>query len=77
MYYSTNLPIETMGFPDYDFPNRGRSFVPKEDVLEFFTAYANHYNVVEKIRFEHHVVQINPVDDKWEVSGVNIWSLQD
>lgn len=51
--------------------------MPKEDVLEFFTAYANHYNVVEKIRFEHHVVQIRPVDDKWEVSGVNIWSLQD
>lgn len=68
MNRSTNLPIETMGFPGYDFPSKGRSFVPFEEVLEFFNAYAEHYNVVDRIKFEHYVVRVKPLNTgKWEV----------
>lgn len=65
---STNLPVETMGFPDFEFPNRGRSFVSSDEVLQFFTSYARHFNVVERVQFEHHVVLVKPIEnERWEV----------
>lgn len=66
--FRTNLPIETMGYPGYDFPNKGHSFVSSEEVLQFFSSYAQHYNVIEKIKFLHYVVRVKPLSDtKWEV----------
>lgn len=65
-----------MGFPGYDFPNKGRSFVPHEEVLQFFVSYAEHYNVVEKIKFEHNVVRVRPLGEtQWEVGYLAVWLL--
>lgn len=64
----TNLPIEIMGFPDYPFPNKGRSFATHDEVLDFFVSYAKHFNVVEKIKFAHYVVRVLPlINDRWEI----------
>lgn len=64
----TNRPVETMGYPDYDFPNIGRSFVTAVEVLDFLVAYTKHFKVDEKIKFEHLVVRVALTDDdKWEV----------
>lgn len=69
----TNLPVETMGYPGYDFINRGRSFVTCDEVLEFFVSYANHYKIVEKVKFEHHVVRVRPIkNEKWEIIVRNL-----
>lgn len=66
--YRTNRPVETMGYPGFDFKNKGRSFVPAKDVLDFLEDYTQHYNVYPRIKFEHHVVRVLPTDDgKWEV----------
>lgn len=57
-----------MGYPGFDFPNKGRSFVPAKDVLEFLLAYVDEYGLKEKIRLEHLVVRVTPLDNgKWEV----------
>lgn len=59
-----------MGYPGYDFVNKGRSFVPAKDVLEFLESYAKHYHVLEKIKFEHHVIRVAPIaGGKWEVNS--------
>lgn len=57
-----------MGYPGFDFPNKGRSFVPAKDVLEFLHSYVDHYKLAEKIKLLHYVVRVTPTDDdKWEV----------
>lgn len=62
-----------MGYPGFDFPNKGRSFVPAKDVLEFLLSYVDNYNLKDKIRLSHLVVRVTPLDDeRWEVIVKNL-----
>lgn len=63
----TNLPKEIMGFPDFQFCEQSRSYIPAEDVLQFYQAYADKFHLLELIRFETQVVRVRPLNDKWEV----------
>lgn len=57
-----------MGFPEYPFQNKGKSFVLHEEVLEFFESYASEFKLNDVIKFNHHVVRVRPVNEsKWEV----------
>lgn len=59
-----------MGYPGFDFINKGRSFVPAADVLNFLLSYVDHYQLKEKIRLEHLVIRVTPLeDDRWEVKS--------
>lgn len=69
MSFSTNIPVETIGFFNYPFPKKERSFVPHEDVLAFYQSYANQYNLNRIIKFRNHVVNVKPKsNNRWEVS---------
>lgn len=59
-----------MGFHDYPMPSTlRRSYIGSQKVLNYLEAYANHFNVVEHIKFGHHVIRVRPVEEsKWEVS---------
>lgn len=58
-----------MGFADYPMPSTLRkSYIGSQDVLNYLESYASHFNVVEKVKFLHHVIRVRPVQDaKWEV----------
>lgn len=58
-----------MGFSDYPMPTTLRkSYIGSQKVLNYLEAYANHFNVVECIKFRHNVIRVRPVQDtKWEV----------
>lgn len=59
-----------MGFSDYPMPATSRkSYIGWRKVLDYFQDYAKHFNVVDKIKFCHHVIRVRPVQEttKWEV----------
>lgn len=64
----TNVPIECMGFLNYPFPKKQRSFVHHTEVLAFFETFADDFNLHHVIRFQTQVVNIRPLEnDRWEV----------
>lgn len=63
----TNLPKEIMGFPDFPFPTYEKSFVPSEEVLKYLHLFAETFDLLKYVSFEHHVVRVRPLlNDKWE-----------
>lgn len=68
LFERTNLPVESMGFPEYKFPNKGKSFVHHEEVLAFFQSYASEFHLNDVVKLAHFVVNVTPVDrTRWEV----------
>lgn len=65
----TNLPKEIMGFPDFPIPcNRQESYISSVEFLNFLNSYAERFNLIEKIKFQHHVVRVRPLaNERWEV----------
>lgn len=69
----TNSPKEIMLYDDFEFAKNSKSFVKREDVLEFLNQYADNFNVREKVKFRHHVIRVLPTkDSKWEVIVRNL-----
>lgn len=68
----TNLPIELMCYPNEPFPENDLSFVSSEVILAYYEAFADKYNLRDKIKFEHHVLRVRPLDDTWEVIVRNL-----
>lgn len=61
-----------MGFPDFPFPNKGRSFVTNEEVLAFFESYAKQFNLRDVIKFRHCVIRVRPIEEnRWEVQQMS------
>lgn len=57
-----------MGFPDYPFPNHGKSFVTHDEVLSFFEIYARKFQLDRVIKLSHQVIRVCPVQEtRWEV----------
>uniref|UniRef100_A0A6A7G035 Flavin-containing monooxygenase n=1 Tax=Hirondellea gigas TaxID=1518452 RepID=A0A6A7G035_9CRUS len=75
MYKSlkTNLPKEVMAFPDFPFKAGNDSFIHHTEVRSYLDEYAEHYHLMEHIKFEHQVERVNPVTPgssttEWEIS---------
>ncbi|XP_055597164.1 senecionine N-oxygenase-like [Uranotaenia lowii] len=70
----TNLPKEVMGFADFEMPAQRRSYIPSSEVLEFLKSYANHFNVVDHVQFEHLVEEVKPIEKsgRWNVTVKDI-----
>lgn len=67
--YSTNLPKEVMGYPDYAYPKDiEQSFVPSAEVLRFLQSYAQHFKLSDYIKLQHEIIRVRPLNGKWEVS---------
>lgn len=62
-----------MGFPDFPFPKKGKSFEPRGEVLAFFQSYAREFKVNEVVKLQHEVIRVRPVDDtRWELLVKNL-----
>lgn len=58
-----------MGFPDFQYPENEKSYLPADQVLEFIESYADNFKLQDIIKFRHHVIRVLPLDDnQWEVS---------
>ncbi|XP_055532493.1 senecionine N-oxygenase-like [Wyeomyia smithii] len=70
----TNLPKEVMGFPDFPILGQKESYIPSEDILKFLQLYADKFDVTRHVRFEHHVMLVEPSDGprKWKVQVENL-----
>lgn len=63
----TNLPKDIMSYPDYPNTSPGKSYVSPQEILQYFDSYADHFDLREHIKFEHHVLRVRPLtSDKWE-----------
>lgn len=61
-----------MGYFDFPFRPKERSFVSHEEVLAFYQSYSNHYNLNRVIRFENHVINVKPVQkNRWQVNNLH------
>lgn len=57
-----------MGYPDFPIPAQQKSYIPAKDMLSFLELYAKSFRVDEKIKFQHYVIRVRPIDEKqWEV----------
>lgn len=57
-----------MGFPEFPFPNKGKSFVSNEEVLEFIDSYAREFKLNDVVKLAHNVVNVIPIaDSRWQV----------
>lgn len=67
--YSTNLPKEIMGYPDFPIPDQQRSYIPQKDMLTFLELYAQQFNVYDHVKFESYVIRVRPYgdEDQWEI----------
>lgn len=63
----TNLPKEVMGFPDFPIPQEEASYISSENMIAFLNKYTEKYSIRERIKFLHHVIRIQPKNNKWEV----------
>ncbi|XP_070507386.1 senecionine N-oxygenase-like [Chironomus tepperi] len=69
----TNLPIEIMCYPNEPFPKQPESFVSSAEVLNYYIRYAEKFNLLSRIKFEHHVFRVRPLlNDKWEIIVKNL-----
>ncbi|CRK89036.1 CLUMA_CG002498, isoform A [Clunio marinus] len=57
----TNLPKEAMSYPDFPYPPSDKSYLTSPEVLEYFSYFANHFDLVKHIKFQSHVVRISPL----------------
>lgn len=66
--FRTNLPYQMMEFPDFHHTNDSASFPTQADILKFLHAYADHFELNKRIKLNHLVVRVLPVENgKWEV----------
>lgn len=57
-----------MGYPDFPYPEQENSFLSSKDVLDYYQAYADKFDLRKHFKFEHHVVRVRPLlDESWEV----------
>ncbi|XP_036333059.1 senecionine N-oxygenase-like [Rhagoletis pomonella] len=69
----TNLPKEVMDFPDFKYPATMReSYILASDVLKYFQAYAQHFNLLPHIRLQQEVIRVRPLHGQWEVLTLDL-----
>ena len=57
-----------MGFHDYAYPESDKSFLSREEVLDFLEKFARDFNLMNFIKFRHQVIHVRPVkESQWEV----------
>lgn len=67
-FFSTNVPVEVMGFLNHPYPKKKRSIVAHEEVLAFFQSFATEFNMSRVIKFQQLVVNVRPLPtNRWEV----------
>nr|XP_018900370.1 PREDICTED: senecionine N-oxygenase-like [Bemisia tabaci]XP_018900371.1 PREDICTED: senecionine N-oxygenase-like [Bemisia tabaci]XP_018900372.1 PREDICTED: senecionine N-oxygenase-like [Bemisia tabaci]XP_018900373.1 PREDICTED: senecionine N-oxygenase-like [Bemisia tabaci] len=77
MYKSlrTNLPKETMeyfGFP-YDKTHEGISYLNAADIVRYLEQFAKHFELIEKIKFNHHVTSVMPLpNNRWQITVTDL-----
>ncbi|XP_055531322.1 senecionine N-oxygenase-like [Wyeomyia smithii] len=64
----SNIPKQTMGFPDSDIQSEF-SYVKQEEVLKWLLGYADEHEIWKFIKLEHQVIRVCPQvgDHQWEV----------
>ncbi|KAK9500059.1 hypothetical protein O3M35_001398 [Rhynocoris fuscipes] len=61
-----------MTYPDFDFQDEERSYLPAARVLQYLVDYADHYNLHPHIKVHHHVSRIAPVGNSWSVTALEL-----
>ncbi|RWS11260.1 flavin-containing monooxygenase FMO GS-OX-like 2, partial [Dinothrombium tinctorium] len=68
----TNLPIEIMAFPDFEWKRVENSFPHHQEVLNYLQKYAQHFELQQFVKFFHHVVNVKREESEWKVACKNL-----
>lgn len=60
-----------MGFPDFPFPDTGKSFTHHTNVLQYLKDYAKEHKLYNYLKLQTHVKSIAPQ----EKDGKRIWKI--
>lgn len=71
-----NTSKEMSSFSDFPVPEEFPMFLPHRYVLRYFRLYADHFRLLEHIRFKCSVLSVFPADD-YDISGAWTVSYQD
>ncbi|XP_031623997.1 senecionine N-oxygenase-like [Contarinia nasturtii] len=64
----TNLPHQLMAYIDHPFPEGTRSFPSHIEVQKYYQSYAERFDFMKLIKFNHSVIRVLPIENnKWEV----------
>ncbi|XP_031619214.1 dimethylaniline monooxygenase [N-oxide-forming] 2-like [Contarinia nasturtii] len=64
----TNLPHQVMTYIDHPFPEGTRSFPSHVEVQKYYQSYAERFDFMKLIKFNHSVIRVLPIENnKWEV----------
>nr|XP_023018727.1 senecionine N-oxygenase-like [Leptinotarsa decemlineata] len=61
-----------MGFMDFPVPKEKRSYLPRQEILDFLNQYADEFGLRPLMKFNSMVTDISPLEnDRWQVTYVN------
>lgn len=71
--FRTNGPYQCMIIPGFHQTPYETDFPPHTDVLKYLHSFADHFNLNERIKFQHMVIRVQPIENtKWEINAVNL-----
>lgn len=65
-FYSTNLPMQVMAYPDFSWEHT-QSFVHHSLVLKYLEDYAKHFNILPYISFSTRLEKLQRYNNQWKV----------
>uniref|UniRef100_A0A7S4HGS7 Flavin-containing monooxygenase n=1 Tax=Vannella robusta TaxID=1487602 RepID=A0A7S4HGS7_9EUKA len=65
----TNLTKHAMAYLDYPFPKSSPNILSQREVLEYLNSYANEFNLLPYIKFNHQILSIEPCDPNLPFTG--------
>jgi dimethylaniline monooxygenase (N-oxide forming) len=72
---TTNLPIESMCYPDHPFKEQEKSYVPSDEVLRYYQDFAKQYDLERFIKFEYHVIRVRPLESLGHSQREKSWEV--
>ncbi|XP_058836358.1 senecionine N-oxygenase-like [Topomyia yanbarensis] len=72
----SNIPKQTMGYPDSDIESND-SYVSQEEVLKWLMGYADKHDLSRLIKLEHQVIRVAPFRGDGDQWVVNVKDLRD
>lgn len=62
-----------MEVPDFHLPSDIAPFPSQPDMLNYLHSYADHFDLIQYIKFNHLVIRVRPIEnDRWEIIVHNL-----
>ncbi|XP_059053198.1 senecionine N-oxygenase-like isoform X2 [Achroia grisella] len=73
-YLRTNLPKPAMELRGFPLPQNIQSFPSGQVYYDYIQSYAEHFNLIDDIKFLHNVISVKRIDNTWKVKHKHVIS---